>query len=138
VGVVGQADPLLVEDLGAAQPIFLLDLDLDRLMESATGGARYRPFSRRPSVWRDLSVVGPESSAAGEWIAAIEQAGRPLLAETGVFDVYRGRGLGAGEVSRSFRLRFSDAERPLTDADVEPALAAIVAALERAGARLRG
>jgi phenylalanyl-tRNA synthetase beta chain len=137
LGRLGQLDPLLGEELGLAQPIFLLDLDLDELAQRQANAVRYRPFSRRPSVWRDLSVVGPQESSAGQWLEAIEAAGRPLLAEVGVFDLYQGRGLAPGEISRSFRLRFSDPERPLADADVEPAVAAIVAALAERGARLR-
>lgn len=138
VGAVGQLDPLLAEELGAAQAIFLLDLDLDRLMELAAGAARYRPFSHMPSVWRDLSVVSAVGTAAGVLQRAIEVAGRPLLASCEVVDLYDGPGVGEGEISRSFRLQFCDAERSLTDGEVDPVVQAIVKALAAQGARLRG
>lgn len=137
VGVVGQMDPLLAEELGTQQPIFLLDLDLDRLQAHASGVPAYRPFSRQPSVWRDLSVVGPAATPAGDWLRAIQAAGGPNLVSCGVVDVYAGEGVAAGEISRSFRLRFSSLEKSLTDSDVEPAVQSILKALGALGARLR-
>jgi phenylalanyl-tRNA synthetase beta chain len=55
------------------------------------------------------------------------------------FDRYRGQGVAAGQVSLSFRLTFRDAERTLTDSEVQQAVSRIVRALEeRHGAKLRG
>jgi phenylalanyl-tRNA synthetase beta chain len=55
------------------------------------------------------------------------------------FDRYRGQGVPAGQVSLSLRLTFRDAERTLTDSEVQQAVNRIVRALEEQhGARLRG
>ena len=50
------------------------------------------------------------------------------------FDRYQGKGVPDGHVSLSIRLTFRDADRTLTDAEVQQAVDAIVAAL---GARAR-
>jgi phenylalanyl-tRNA synthetase beta chain len=47
------------------------------------------------------------------------------------FDRYQGKGIPEGRVSLSLRLTFRSAERTLTDDEVDGAMAAIVAALER-------
>ncbi len=55
------------------------------------------------------------------------------------FDRYQGRGVPAGHLSLSLRLTFRGADRTLTDAEVQHAVDAIVAALVREhGAVLRG
>ncbi len=55
------------------------------------------------------------------------------------FDRYQGKGVPDGQVSLSIRLTFRDADRTLTDREVQQAVDAIVAALAREhGATLRG
>ena len=55
------------------------------------------------------------------------------------FDRYRGQGVPAGQVSLSLRLTFRDAERTLTDGEVQEAVSRIVRALELDHhAKLRG
>jgi phenylalanyl-tRNA synthetase beta chain len=54
------------------------------------------------------------------------------------FDRYRGKGVPEGRVSLSIRLTFRDADRTLTDEDVQPVVERIVKALaDNHGARLR-
>ena len=56
-----------------------------------------------------------------------------------MFDEYRGEQIGAGKRSLAFRLAFGSPERTLTDEDVAPHRAAILALLgEQFAAELRG
>ncbi len=92
---------------------------------------------RYPAVERDLAVVIGADRTAGELAAAIREAGGELLADAWLFDVYRGRPLADDERSLAFRLRYVSPDRTLTEAEVDAATAAIVAALEGLGARIR-
>ena len=60
----------------------------------------------------------------------------PLLAEVRLFDIYRGAPLGGDEKSLAFRLTFQ-ADRTLTEGEVEAALATVTAAIAGGGWRLR-
>ena len=66
-------------------------------------------------------------------------AGRPLLADVEVFDVYRDpERLGEGNVSMALRLTFRATDRTLTDEEVAERRRAIAAAIERElGGRIR-
>jgi phenylalanyl-tRNA synthetase beta chain len=55
-----------------------------------------------------------------------------------VFDVYSGEQVGEGRRSLALSLSFRDLERTLTDEDIEPVRAEIVAALREIGGELRG
>ena len=57
-----------------------------------------------------------------------EQAG-DLLRDVRLFDIYRGVPLAGGEKSLAFRVRFGAADRTLTEAEVEAAVAGVVGAL---------
>jgi len=138
IGQFGQLDPPLCEDLGTTEPLFVLDLDLQAAYQAARKDRRYQPFSRYPSVYRDLSVVTGEAVKAGELEETIRRAGGELVNEVRLFDLYRGAGIPEGCLSRSFKVCFTADDRSLSEAEVEPVFRKIIAELERVfKARLR-
>ena len=113
------------------------ELNLDAVPMPTT--TLYREVSSFPDVREDLAVIVPEHVSAEELIDAVRGAGRPLLADVEVFDVYRDPGkLGQGNKSLALRLTFRAADRTLTDAEVAERRQAIAAAVERVlGGRIR-
>ena len=80
--------------------------------------------------------------AASVTVLALEKciraAGGSLLKTADFFDVYTGAPIPAGQKSVAFSLEFRSDEKSLTDADVEPLMAAILARLDKElEARLR-
>ena len=63
-------------------------------------------------------------------LAAIRKAGKPLLEQADLLDRYEGAQVAAGSCSQAFRLRYRDAKRTLTEAEVEQAHQAVRTALE--------
>jgi phenylalanyl-tRNA synthetase beta chain len=138
LGVFGQLDPRLCESMGTELPVFALDLDLEAVQRLAPGAPRYQPFSRQPSVLRDLSLISGTHLPAGDLADTLREAGGPLLRQVQVVDVYQGPGVPEGQISRSFRLWFNDPERSLTEGEVEPLVERLMRQAEaRHGARLR-
>ncbi len=137
VGWVGELHPRLVEELDLrVSRIVVAELSVAGLSGGQLAVVKARPVPRHPAVERDVAVVVSEDRPAGEVEAIIPAAGGPLLADVRLFDVYRGTPLGEHEKSLAFRLTFQ-ADRTLTEAEVEEAVAAVTATLEKAGARLR-
>jgi len=139
-GVLGELHPRL---LGAwelrAERVLVAELSIAGLSSGASPVSRVLPPARFPSVERDLAVVAGDDRPAADVAAAIERAAGDLLAGASLFDVYRGKALADNERSLAFRLRFSAADRTLTEAEIDAAVAAIVGELERSlGARIRG
>ncbi|MGH3144631.1 MAG: phenylalanine--tRNA ligase subunit beta [Rubrobacter sp.] len=98
---------------------------------------RFEPFVNVPAVSRDLSVLVDDSVLVGEMLAAVEEPGSPLLAESRVFDVYAGSQVREGEKSVAFGFVFQGVET-LTDEEVNAEIGRIAARLEeRFGARVR-
>jgi phenylalanyl-tRNA synthetase beta chain len=94
---------------------------------------------RFPEVERDLAVIVAEARPAQEVEAAIGADAGPLLRGLRLFDVYRGAPLASDEKSMAYRLVFGVADRTLTEAEVDEAVARVRAGLEtRLGAHLRG
>ena len=137
VGWIGQLSA--TRGLGALDEIFAGELSLDAL---GAGAPAIRPIvalPRYPSVVRDLSIVISDRLPAAEVRGTIRRNATATLVAVREFDRYQGRGVPAGHLSLSLRLTFRGADRTLTDAEVQHAVDAIVAALVREhGAVLRG
>ncbi len=113
-------------------------IDLGKLAALAPALVEYTAFGPFPALRQDLAVTLPESVPAGDALARVRAAGGQLLEEARVFDVYAGEQVGEGRRSLALALSFRAHERTLTDEDVEPLRAKIVAALGEIGGELRG
>jgi phenylalanyl-tRNA synthetase beta chain len=118
-----------------------LDLQVIRAARGDVGSAPapVHPIPRFPSAVRDLSILIAERLPAADVRGTIRSNAPSTLVSVGEFDRYQGKGVPDGFVSLSIRLTFRGADRTLTDAEVQHAVDAIVAALaETHGATLRG
>jgi phenylalanyl-tRNA synthetase beta chain len=75
--------------------------------------------------------------AAAAALAAVHSAAGELLEDARVFDVYSGEQVGEGRRSLALALSFRALDRTLTDEDIAPVRARIVAALQELGGELR-
>jgi len=141
-GWFGQVHPELAERYDLPAATYLFQLEVPQLLSAATRRNRWQPafaaFPTVPASERDLALVVPSSTASGDLLQAIRKAGKPLLEQAELVDRYEGEQVAAGSCSQAFRLRYRDAKRTLTDAEVDGAHQAIRSVLEHQfGAQLR-
>lgn len=140
VGVLGELHPIVRENFDLPnQPIGVLEFDLDTLLEAwRTTTQVMSPLSIHPPVYEDLAIVVNEEIMAERVRELIDQTGRPLLRSVVLFDVYRGKQIGAGKKSLAYRLTYQADDRTLTDGTVGKQRGKIIRRLEKElGATLR-
>jgi phenylalanyl-tRNA synthetase beta chain len=139
LGMMGELHPLVREAFDLpAQPVCVLEFDLDGLLEAWGAPRRMVPISVHPPVYEDLAVLVDESIPAVRTRDLIAQTGAPLLRSVVLFDVYRGEQIGAGKKSLAYRLTYQAGDRTLTDQEISRVRAKIVRRLEQElGATLR-
>jgi phenylalanyl-tRNA synthetase beta chain len=137
LGFIGELHPLVARawDLQGAAAFAI---DLGKLAALASPLVEFTAFGPFPPLRLDLAVTLPETVAAAEVLARVRGAAGRTLEDARVFDVYTGAQVGEGRRSLALALSFRTLERTLTDADVEPVRANVVAALEQLGGELRG
>jgi phenylalanyl-tRNA synthetase beta chain len=136
-GVLGQVHPALASRFGIDGPVFLFDLDIERLLPAVSAEVKHEPLSRFPAVTQDIAILVDASVPAAGALRLIEAAS--LVAAARLFDVYEGAPLPKGKRSLAFSVEFQATDRTLTDADVADARRRIIRRLERElGAELRG
>jgi phenylalanyl-tRNA synthetase beta chain len=139
IGVVGEVDPAVLERMGIAGRVAVVEVDLDRLLALPHGDRPYRRVSRFPSNDIDLAFEVDEAVPAADVEDAIRRAAGDLLADLRLFDVFRGPSLPEGTRSLAFGLRLQAPDRTLADDEVGELRTRVITAVE-AGlpARLRG
>jgi len=136
-GWIGEVHPLVAAQWDLRDTVAAFELNLDAVPEPAT--TLYHGVTGFPDVREDIAVVVPEHVTAAELLALVRRAGGRLLADAGVFDVYRDpERLGEGNVSLALRLTYRAGDRTLTDEEVaerREAIAEVVAG--ELGGRIR-
>jgi phenylalanyl-tRNA synthetase beta chain len=136
IGQIGELHPQWVQsyDLPSAPVLFEIDLAALTRVERVQA----RAVSKFQPVRRDLALLVDESVQAGAMLASFQAAAGPLVTQIALFDVYRGAGVEAGKKSLAFSVHLQDADKTLTDEEVEQAVAVLLSAVsEQHDARLR-
>ncbi len=137
LGFVGEVHPLVAAEWDLERTA-VFAIDLGKLAAASPAVPAFESFASVPSLRQDLAVVLPEQVAAAQVLERVRDAGGEMLDDVGVFDVYTGPQVGEGRRSLALALSFRGQDRTLTDEDVAPARAKIVAALGELGGELRG
>ena len=137
IGWVGELHPRWQRKYELPAAPVLFELDAEPLLELEV--PRYSEVSRFPAVTRDLAVLVPESAPAQGLLDALLGGCPASVQEIRLFDVYRGKGIPAGQKSLAFRVVMQDTSKTLTDEEADIAMARLTRVLaEKFGARLRG
>jgi len=137
----GQVHPAILKALDVEGPVYAFELWLEAVPEPKKKATKSRPAWRGSALMplsRDFAFVVPDALAAGDLVRAVQGADKTLISGVRVFDLYKGPGVPEGCKSLALEVSIQPAEQTLTDKDIEALSGRIVAAAEKAGAKLRG
>jgi len=124
VGWIGELHPAVAQQVDLKKTAILFSLQLERLLDARMPG--YRPYSKFPSLRRDLAVVVPNDLTVDALSRCVTSVAGPYLQNLKVFDVYRGPGIDSSRKSIGLGLILQDTSRTLTDEDADATVAVIV------------
>ena len=138
VGVMGRVHPTRINEVGKGlDPVFVMDIDLAKLLDNKTGKMKYKEYSKFPEVKKDLAMLVNSDVASIDIAKDIKKAAGSLLQNVEVFDVYQGKGIEDGKKSIAFSLTFGANDRTLTDEEVNDAINKVLIQCEKAGYKIR-
>ncbi|MBI3950785.1 MAG: phenylalanine--tRNA ligase subunit beta [Acidobacteria bacterium] len=138
LAVFGQLHPRVAAELKFKQPVFVGELNLERLLALEGEPVRYQPLSRYPTVVRDVSFILPVEIPYGDVEAAVRDLGIEEIVSVQLFDVYTGKPLPPGKRSLSISLRMRAADHTLTEEEINRYFGQVIALLrEKFGAEIR-
>jgi phenylalanyl-tRNA synthetase beta chain len=138
LGEFGQVLPPIAKQYDLRDAVLLAELNLDVLLARRNMTKFFRALPAFPAIRRDIAMILPEATTHEAVLQAVKQAKPAHLETVELFDVFRGKNVPAGQKSVAYALTYRQAERTLTDAEVNAAHEKLVAQLQqRLGATVR-
>lgn len=135
VGFAGELHPRVVADAELPARACAMEVDLGVLIASAPPPAPLPPLSPYPAAERDVALLVPAGATAAAVEAVLRSGAGEDLETLRLFDDFRSP---SGQRSLAYRMRWR-ADRTLTAEEVNARRdAAVAAAADQTGARLRG
>ena len=106
VGVLGELDPAIADNLGLDKKVYLAELDIEAIKEKMDDSVRYQNLPKFPAVKRDLALIVDEELTCGQ-IQDVLMHSCKYVTDARLFDVYRGGQVPAGKKSMAFTLTFT-------------------------------
>ena len=118
VGAFGELHPSEFKEYGFNKlPVVLLEVNLDAIFELKVSLIKAKPYSKFPSVQRDLALVVDKNIASSELIRSVKATGKGLVKEVEVFDVFE-NALIPNKKSIALSITYSSDEHTLGDKEV--------------------
>ena len=132
IGSFGEVHPVAQENFELDQTTYVLEMEVEPLVASATAVPKYQHLPKYPAMSRDIAVVVPAEVTNEEIEGVIRAHAGELLRSVRVFDIYTGKQVAAGCKSMAFNLTYQAADRTLTDAEVDASMKAVIAQVAEA------
>ncbi len=133
VGMVGRVSPAICKE-----EVYVMEINLDKLLEKQVGKMKYKEISKFPTVKKDIAILIDEKVSAMDIQKVIKNGGGKLLQNSKVFDLYTGKGIPEGKKSIAFSIELGDNTKTLTDEIINETMNKITENLKsKFGAELR-
>ena len=139
LAVMGTVSPARLKQFGIKQPVFAAEISWPALFELVKRNKiRYKELPKFPEVRRDLALLLDESVSYADLRRSAFRAGKKLLKQVGLFDVYRGDKIAEGKKQYALSFVLQDLDKTLTDNDVERVMNKLLSTFQNEyGATLR-
>ena len=118
VGFMGKLAYDVCEELAVEKPVFVAELDYEKLTEKFNSNIVYKPISKFASEKRDLALVMSEEISCGAVEEAIKSSCKYITSVT-LFDVYRSQQIGEGKKSMAFNILFTPDDHEFTGEEID-------------------
>lgn len=138
IGIIGKLHPLVLEEFGAENDTFYLEIDIEVFLREVKKEKSFKKITQYPSVDIDIAITLDEDIENISIVKAISDLGGDLLKQVDLFDVYTGEQIEKGKKSMAYSLIFRAENRTLKDTEVDIIVKRILEGLkQKFNARLR-
>ena len=133
VGIFGKIHPSICKE-----PVYVMEINLDKLLEKKIGKLKYKEISKFPNVKKDIAFVMDKNIESKVIESVIKKTGGNMLTKIEVFDVYTGENIAENEKSIAYSLTFNNPKKTLTEEEVMEIFNKIIENVEKkCNAKLR-
>ena len=136
----GELHPATLKAFDCAGPVMAGEIFLDAIPAKRAAGrmrSAFAPPALQP-VTRDFAFLIAADRPADDLVRAVRGADKVAIVAARLFDIFTGAGVPEGQKSLAIEVVLQPGEKSFAEADLVAIAGRIVAAAEKAGAKLRG
>jgi phenylalanyl-tRNA synthetase beta chain len=118
LGILGKIHSQVLAGVDLKQPIFVFEIDVDRLRTLISDSIQSKPIPRFPAVFRDITIHIKKSIEARTVFDKIDSFAEKLVERVQLLDVFEGEPIPQHEKSISMRVTYRSPSKTLEDDDV--------------------
>ena len=131
LGFLGEISNKIREFYQMEKPVFAFEIDFEKLVKLVEGEHEYEMPSPYPEVIRDIAVLVPIKTLAGEIIQKIHFIGGKIIRDVEIFDIFQGPPLPEEKKNLAFRIIYQAKDRTLTSKEIDKTMKKITKTLEK-------
>ncbi len=130
LGVLGQIHPKM-EKKYEVKNTFACELDLTELFQMKSSRARFTQIPVYPSIKRDIALVVKEDIPGAALLKTIKKAGKNLVNNCEIFDIYQGEHVEEGYKSVAITIIYQDVNKTMVEKEINDVHTAVLNALAK-------
>ena len=119
LGVFGEIHPAYAAKFDLKRIVYA-EVRLGPVLAARTSKVRFAALDRFPAVTRDIAIVVKKSVTGEDILNTVRKAGKKILRNSEIFDIYEGEHVGADEKSVALRITYQ-ADHTLTEEEITSA-----------------
>lgn len=131
LGLYGMIAPPLLQRYGLEEPVCAAEIGLPAWYEHYPPETEAHALPQFPAIARDISAIVEETLAWQAIAQMIDELGLDMLDGVRFVTTFRGKQIGGGEKSVTFRLRFRAEDRTLRHEEVDPQVQRVIESLKQ-------
>ncbi|HEY2727613.1 MAG TPA: hypothetical protein VGI61_10605, partial [Parafilimonas sp.] len=131
IGTITKIDTTLLDKFDIKQNVVFVELNYKSLLSAnAEQKIIFKGIAQHPAVERDLALIVDKKIKYNNIENLLKQLGIPFLQQFSLFDIFESDKIGKNKKSLAINFTFLNAEKTLTDTDVNEMMKRIVSKFE--------
>ncbi|MBN1277041.1 MAG: phenylalanine--tRNA ligase subunit beta [Deltaproteobacteria bacterium] len=139
IGQTGRVSPKAMEAYELKKDdTYIFELDIEQVLKIIPLKKSFKPFSKFPAVYRDISMIFERRVESADILGIIKREGGELIESVRIFDSYEGDKIAPSEKALAFSICYRSSQGTLDGAEVNQMHEAIIGRIvNETGGRLR-
>lgn len=127
----GSVKKSILKHFDIKQEVFFAEFHWKNVLNIVSAKIKFAEIAKYPIVKRDLSLLIDENISFNDIYNAVKMVDKNTITDVSLFDVYQGDKLPENKKSYAISIKLQDAEKTLTDNQIEKIMSKIQAVLEK-------
>jgi len=119
IAYLGEVTGEVCKKFDIEKNVFFAEILLNKLEKKVNLRKRYAPYSRYPSILRDMSIVVDKEVTFYEITRIVKELGKGLVKETSLVDLYKGKQIPENKRALLYRIEYASRDKTLQDSEID-------------------